>query len=175
MTLSQVQGETKAVVSARDASGAALLNNKGAHVDKRGYAVTAGLTPYRENTVTLDTKDISDRVELTVTEQRTAPQYGAIVMLDYPTITGYPLLLVLRDEAGNNLPLGAEVIDQQGNSTTFVGQGSRVFLRATEPRGRVRIHWGQSVDRQCLVDYALPNNIDEKKTDIIHLTATCKR
>ncbi|MFZ1873554.1 MAG: fimbria/pilus outer membrane usher protein [Chania sp.] len=175
LTLSQVQGETKAVVSARDASGAALLNNKGAHIDQHGYAVTAGLTPYRENTVTLDTKDISNRVELKVTEQRTAPQYGAIVMLDYPTITGYPLLLLLRDEAGNNLPLGAEVLDQQGNSMTFVGQGSRVFLRATEPRGRVRIQWGQSVDRQCLAYYQLPVNIDENKTDMVQLTAICKR
>ncbi|WP_081893214.1 MULTISPECIES: fimbria/pilus outer membrane usher protein [unclassified Serratia (in: enterobacteria)] len=175
VTLSQVQGETKAVISARGASGAALLNNKGAYIDQRGYAVTAGLTPYRENTVTLDPKDISDRVELKVTEQKTAPQYGAVVMLDYPTVTGYPLLLVLRDEAGNQLPLGAEVFDQQGNGTTFVGQGSRVFLRASESRGRVRVQWGQSADRQCLADYILPSNMAEGKTNMVHLTAICKR
>lgn len=175
VTLSQVQGETKAVISARGASGAALLNNKGVYIDTHGYAIAAGLTPYRENTVALDSKNIADQVELKVTEQKTAPQYGAVVMLDYPTVKGYPLLLVVRDETGNHLPLGAEVFDQQGNSTTFVGQGSRVFLRATESHGRVRIQWGQSADRQCLADYVLPEGVAKEKTNMVHLTAICKR
>lgn len=175
ITLSQAQGETKAVVSAPGAHGASLLNSKGVRIGSRGYAVTAGLIPYRENTVMLEPKEIPDNIELKVTEQRIAPRYGAIVMLDYPTISGNPVLLVLRDETGHFLPLGAEVFDHQGNSVTFVGQGSRVFMRITEPHGYIKIHWGQGRDRQCQANYSLPDHINDKNTDIVQLTATCRR
>jgi outer membrane usher protein len=175
ITLGQAQGETKAVVFAPGANGAALLNSKGVRIGNRGYAITAGLTPYRENTVTLDPKDISNSVELKVTEQKTSPQYGAIIMLDYPTVSGRPLLLVLHDDAGNPLPMGAEVFDHQGNSLTFVGQGSRVFMRTNALSGHIQIQWGQGAGRQCRANYNLPANIDDKSTDMIHITATCLR
>ncbi|NWL80839.1 fimbrial biogenesis outer membrane usher protein [Pseudomonas taiwanensis] len=156
VTFSQAQGETRAIVEAKGAKGAALLNSSGAEVNGSGYGVVSSLMPYRQNEVALDPKGTADDVELQLTSQNVAPRYGAVVMLKYPTITGEPVLLLVRDDNGEMLPVGAEVLDAQGNSLTLVGQGSRVFIRAAEREGELTVRWGQGEDRQCRVHYRLP-------------------
>lgn len=156
ISFSQAQGETRAVVEAKDAAGAALLNSNGAAVGGNGYGVVSSLMPYRENQVVLDPKGLPDEVELQTSAQNVAPRYGAVVMLKYPTLRGKPLLLRLFDEQGGNLPVGAEVLDAAGNSLTLVGQGSQVFLRVGEPAGELQVRWGEGSQRQCRAQYRLP-------------------
>lgn len=156
VTFSQAQGETRAIVEAKGAEGATLLNSSGAEVNGSGYGVVSSLMPYRQNEVALDPKGTADDVELQLTSQNVAPRYGAVVMLKYPTVTGEPVLLLVRDDTGAMLPVGAEVLDAQGNSLTLVGQGSRVFIRAAEREGELSVRWGQGEDRQCRVRYRLP-------------------
>ena len=156
INFSQSQGETRAVVAAKGAGGAALVNSNGGKVAGNGYGVLSGLMPYRENEVQLDPKGLADDVELQTTAQNVAPRYGAVVMLDYPTVSGTPLLLHLLDEQGQGLPVGAEVLDAAGNSLTLVGQGSRVFLRVGETRGELLVRWGSGGRSQCRARYRMP-------------------
>lgn len=174
INFSQAQGETKAIIAARGAKGASLTNSNGAKVDSNGYAIVSGLTPYRENTLSIDPKGIPDDVELSVTQQNVAPGYGAVVMLDYPTVSGQPILLQLRDDEGQQLPVGAEVFNAVNESLTLVGQGSRVFLRVQESRGKIKVKWGESIDRQCVAEYSLPASVD-MKTSFLRLSAVCHR
>lgn len=156
INFSQAQGETRVVVEAEDAAGAALLNSNGAAVGGNGYGVVSSLMPYRENQVALDPKGLPGEVELQTTAQNVAPRYGAVVMLKYPTSRGKPLLLRLLDEQGEHLPVGAEVLDAMGNSLTLVGQGSQVFLRVREATGELQVRWGEGLQRQCRANYRLP-------------------
>lgn len=175
INFSQEQGETKAIIKAQGAMGANLLNSNGAKVGSNGYAVVSGLTPYRENTLSLDPKGLTDDIELSVTEQSTAPGYGAIVMLDYPTVSGQPVLLKLIDDEGKNLPIGAEVMNLSDENLTFVGQGSRVFLRVQDTQGQIKVWWGKSADHQCIADYTLPKSVSSKKASFLHASAICHR
>ena len=173
ITFSQSQGETRAIVEAKNAKGARLLNNNGAQLGGSGYGVVASLMPYRQNEVALDPKGIADDVELQLTSQSIAPRYGAVVLLSYPTVTGEPVLLTLHNEQRQALPVGAEVLDAKGNSLTLVGQGSRVFFRATEQQGQLTVRWGQSSDRQCLVRYSLPSLERKRESPFIKAEALC--
>lgn len=172
---SQSQGETRVIVEAKGAEGARLFNSSGAQVDGRGYGLVSSLMPYRQNEVALDPKGIADNVELQLTSQNVAPRYGAVVVLKYPTATGEPVLLTVRDEQGQALPVGAEVLDANGSSVTLVGQGSRLFFRASEAHGALTVRWGQSSDRQCHVRYTLPPLQHERESPFIKAEASCIR
>ena len=173
VTFSQTQGEPRAIVEANGAEGARLFNNTGAAVGSNGYGVVSSLMPYRQNEVALDPKGISREVELQLTSQNVAPRYGAVVMLKYPTVTGEPVLMTLRDQHGEALPMGAEVFDAQGRSITLVGQGSRVFFHAPEQHGDLTVRWGKSDDRQCNVRYSLPLPRSTREPSFIKTEATC--
>ncbi|MDF3935613.1 fimbria/pilus outer membrane usher protein [Pseudomonas citronellolis] len=174
INFSQAQGETRAVVAARGASGAALLNSSGGEVAGNGYGVVSGLMPYRENEVQLDPKGLPDDVELQASAQSVAPRYGAVVMLDYPTVSGTPLLLQLLDEHGQGLPVGAEVLDAAGNSLTLVGQGSRVFLRVKEG-GELQVRWGSGTRERCRARYPAPPPAVGKGAPLPTAQAVCSR
>ncbi|MDF3931444.1 fimbria/pilus outer membrane usher protein [Pseudomonas citronellolis] len=174
LNLSPDQGETKVLVEAKGASGAALENNPGAAIGANGYAFAAGLTPYRRNRVALDPRGLGQDVELEVSEQQVVPRFGSVVLLRYPTRSGRPLLLELRDEQGGRLPVGAEVLDgDAGVSLTLVGQGSRVFLRAERSEGELLVRWGEGPDRQCRVAYRVPPKEAEQQP-LFHLRAVCQ-
>ncbi|MDF3931448.1 fimbria/pilus outer membrane usher protein [Pseudomonas citronellolis] len=173
VNFSQDQGETKALVEAAGAEGAAVLNSNGGKVGGNGYAVVTGLTPYRHNAVALDPKGMSEEVELQLTEQSVAPRHGSVVLLKYPTVTGKPVLLTLRDEQGQALPVGAEVLDAKGGSLTLVGQGSRVFLRSEAQRGRILVRWGEGAARECQADYQLPAARSDSTAPFLQAEALC--
>ncbi|MBB4862541.1 outer membrane usher protein [Pseudomonas nitritireducens] len=175
VTFSQAQGETRAIVEAKGAEGARLLNSSGAKVDGSGYGVVSSLMPYRQNEVALDPKGTAEDIELQLTSQNVAPRFGAVVMLEYPTLTGEPVLLTLRDERGEALPVGAEVLDAQGNTLTLVGQGSRVFIRAAERAGELTVRWGEGADRQCRVRYQLPPVAEKTPSAFTRAEALCSR
>ncbi|WP_218222371.1 fimbria/pilus outer membrane usher protein [Pseudomonas sp. Irchel 3H7] len=172
VNFTQAQGETRAIVEAKGAEGAALLNSSGARVGSNGYGVVSSLSPYRNNQVSLDSRNISDDVELQTTSQNVAPRYGAVVQLKYKTQTGKPLLLHLTDKEGQSLPVGAEVQDEQGNSLTLVGQGSRVFVRSEKEKGKVIVLWGDRVDQSCEANYMAPES-KEKSSSILKVKAIC--
>ncbi|AZF15612.1 MULTISPECIES: fimbria/pilus outer membrane usher protein [Pseudomonas] len=175
VTFSQSKGETRVIVEARGAQGASLLNSNGGAISSSGYGVVSGLIPYRHNEVVIDPKGMAADVELEMSSQNIAPRHGAIVMLKYPTTQGAPVLLNLRDEAGNALPTGAEVLDAEGNSLTLVGQMSRAFIRAAEPKGELIVRWGDTLDGQCRVLYTLSAAARKDKVDFEKVDALCTK
>ncbi|MCY1506114.1 Outer membrane usher protein HtrE [compost metagenome] len=175
VNFSQTQGETRAVVDARGADGAALLNSSGATVGRNGYGVVSGLAPYRLNEVALDPKGVSHDVDLEITAQEVAPYYGAIVMLKYPTRTGKALLLKLLDQDGGSVPVGAEVFDAAGNALTLVGQGGHVFLRTAGSGGSLTVQWGSGTDQRCVASYPAPAEVAAAGSSLPRAQARCVR
>lgn len=152
--LGQTQGETMALVEAKGAQGARVSHGIGSEVDGDGYAVLAGLNPYRTNVIGLDPSGLPLDVEIDGSAQMVAPRRGAIVKLAYETHIGQPLLLKVQRSDGSTPPFGAEVMNGTGDSVAVVGQGGLIFVRGEQ--SVLHVQWGKEPDQRCRLDYKVP-------------------
>ena len=130
LTIGPPLGESPfAIVNVPGAKGAGLLNGYGARVDSRGYAIVPSLTPYRENTVSVDSKGLPDTVDILQNEQVIVPRMGAAVAVKMKTQSGKPVLLIVRDMQGNYLPIGSELTNSTGEMAGIVGQAGMAYIR----------------------------------------------
>ncbi len=79
LTLGQTLGETVAIVSVPGTPGIGIDNQYGVTTDWRGYALIGNLTPYRINSLTLDSLELPDTLELPESDQDVVPTAGAIM------------------------------------------------------------------------------------------------
>ncbi|VTR22477.1 Outer membrane usher protein fimD precursor [Serratia fonticola] len=79
LTLGQTLGETVAIVSVTGTPGIGIDNQYGVTTDWRGYALIGNLTPYRINSLTLDSLELPDTLELPESDQEVVPTAGAIM------------------------------------------------------------------------------------------------
>jgi outer membrane usher protein len=162
-------GSAFALVEAKGATGAKLVNGQGAIIDDNGYAIVPSLMPYRVNTVAIDPKGLSENVELKETSGEVVPRAGAALLLKIPTAVGRPLIVSIRDEHGKFLPMGGQLFDRKGNSLAAIGQGGIAFVRGLEGSGELQAKWGPGASEQCVLPYAAPApvNVSEKNTGAI--------
>jgi outer membrane usher protein len=167
-------GETSAIVEAENAKGARITNYSGLRLDNSGKAVVPYLSPYRQNTVELDPKGLSRDVELKYTSQKIAPTAGAVGLLRYETESGYSILVTTRDVAGNPLPFGANVSDEQQRSVGYIGQVGEGLLRVNNPKGQLEVKWGEGAGESCRFNYQLPAVSPGDESDYRRLEVICQ-
>lgn len=155
VTFAPELGDTLGIVEAPDAQGARVNGSHSAQVGKSGYAVVPHLTPYRQNVVELDPKDLAVDVELKTAAQNVAPRAGSVVKLQFETLSGQALLITALREDGSPLPFGADVFEEDGASVGVVGQGGKAFVRVTHNPGELHIKWGSSAAATCRLHYDL--------------------
>ena len=155
VTFAPELGDTIGIVQAPDAKGARINGNHGAQVGSSGYAVVPHLTPYRQNAVELDPKDLSVDVELKTAAQNVAPRAGSVVKLHFDTVTGQAILITALREDGTLLPFGSDVFDEEGASVGVVGQGGKAFVRVARPQGVLTVKWGGGASASCHLNYDL--------------------
>ena len=173
ITSSQFQGETMTIISAPGAQNTQVDNGLGMTLDKKGYAVISGMTPYRENTISLDPKDMADDIELEVTSQKVSPRYGSITKLVFPTRKGTAVLLTLEKRDGKSLPIGSQVLDSNGNFITLLGQGNRLFIRTEKTEESLTIIVNKLKNEKCIVKFNIPQKPDNTVTGYIQVQAKC--
>ncbi|KIH81048.1 Outer membrane usher protein [Pseudomonas batumici] len=154
VTLTPELGDTIGLVNAPGAKGAWVGSNN-SQVDDNGYAVVPHLTPYRQNVVELDPKDMSHDVELKSASHNVAPRAGAVVVMKYETSSGRALIINALREDGSPLPFGADVFDESGASVGTVGQSSKAFVRVPQDRGQLAVKWGPASTDICRIAYDL--------------------
>ncbi|WP_313369011.1 fimbria/pilus outer membrane usher protein [Achromobacter animicus] len=157
VVMTPASGETVAIVEAKDAAGARVLNSSGVRLDSKGRAIVSTLTPYARNSVELDPKGLPLNVELKATEQHVAPTAGAVVRLSFETENaGSAALLTVTTPSGEPLPFGADVLDADGKSVGVVAQGGRVLARGLkDTQGILTVKWGANDGETCTFGYAL--------------------
>lgn len=171
VTFGPYLADTFALVEAKGAKGARVLNSQGTKIDGNGYALVPAVTPYRYNSVLLDPQGMEGKVELQDGEQRVAPYAGAAVKIVFKTRSGNALLIRARLADGQAVPLGTEVYDDTGSIVGMVGQGSQVYVRAEQPRGRLTLKWGDHDSEQCGLPYdTAGQDLDQP---LIKLDALC--
>jgi outer membrane usher protein len=176
VTFAPELGDTVGIVQAPDAQGARINGNHSAQIGKSGFAVVPHLTPYRQNIVELDPKDLSTDVELKTAARNVAPRAGAVVKLQFETTSGQALLITALREDGSPLPFGADVFDQDGASVGVVGQGGQAFVRVPRTQGPLTIRWGPHARAACQLHYDLGKQSNATGTQrLLNLDAgTCR-
>lgn len=144
--------DTLALVSAPGAKGAHLTVGDGV-IGSSGYAVMPYLSAYRENTVGIDISKLESDVEVKNTSSVTVPRSGAIVRVEFETDQGRSLLLELHRSDNGFIPLGADVLDDQGHSVGSVGQAGQAYVRGVGESGKLRVTWGSDANSTCIVNY----------------------
>ncbi len=157
VALSSQTGDTLAVIEAKDAVGARVATAPGVRVDGDGLAVVAGMEPYSQNAVNIDTKGLPMGVEFKSTEQHFAPTAGAVVRVRFETENrGQAVVIRLRRPNGETVPFGADVLDPAGGNVGTVSQGSRAMFYSKAPTGDLVVKWGEGIGQSCKVRYELP-------------------
>jgi len=171
VTFGPYLADTFALVEAKGAKGARVLNSQGTRIDGNGYALVPAVTPYRYNSVLLDPQGMEGKVELQDGEQRVAPYAGAAVKVVFKTRSGNALLIRARMADGQAVPLGTEVYDAADSIVGMVGQGSQVYVRTEQPKGRLTLKWGDHDSEQCGLPYDTAGlDLDQP---LIKLDAVC--
>lgn len=161
----QPLGETMALVKADNAAGVKVANNGGIYTDSKGFAVVPYVTPYRQNSLSLDTATLNNNTDVLNDTRTVVPTKGALALADYPTVTGYKIMLQL---SGKEVPFGATAsIKNRDNLTDgIVDERQRVWLNGAPEKGTVEVNWaGES----CRATYQITSFSDTTH----YVTAPC--
>lgn len=140
-----------ALVEAPGAEGARMLNGYGSRIDANGFAIVPSLTPYRENTVAVNTVGLPNNVDVLEGESTVIPRMGAAVKVNVKTQVGAPSILIVRDKKGQPLPIGADIFDERSNSLGIIGQGGMAFIRGWQAEKSNLYVKNASGDRLCTI------------------------
>lgn len=162
-----------AVIGVPGGEGAKVFNGHGAKVDGAGYAIVPSLTPYQENIVSIDYSGLPDTVDVLENQKTVVPRMGSAITVDMKTLVGRPMILIVKDAAGQFLPIGAQIVDDKNVSQSIIGQGGMAFVRGWDPeKQQLYTEWDKN---KCLVRTAgtkqYAHDLPEGK--IVQMEVTC--
>lgn len=162
-------GDTFALAEVKGIEGARLANTSGAKTGSNGFAIVPNVTPYRNNWVRLDTRDLGADIEIENPSQQVIPRRGSVTKAMFTSQQGRRVQFELRHPDGSNLPFGAVVVDVQGNELGIVDPFSSALALVTEDAGVVTVKSG---GKACEVEYQLP----EKQAGVFyeHYMGVCR-
>lgn len=171
VTFGQYIGDTFALIEAKGATGAKLVNSPISKIDRFGYAILPSISPYRYNDLAIDPAGMSGNVEVEGGEQRVAPILGAAVKVKFKTRFGYSVLIQTHLLNGKVLPIGADVMTDTGEIIGMVGQNGQIYARVEQLEGQLAIRWGNEPAQQCQINYHLEQQ--QIQQQLIKLNSTC--
>ena len=131
-----------------------LHNQPVAKTGPMGKALVPGLTPYRQNRVSIDPDDLPLDANLNATAMQAVPARQSGVTLRLGRGVSASVLVVLRDGEGRFIPVGSELRVNGRASDFIVGYDGEVWLEHLRQRNRIKVNTGQG---QCEAEFALPS------------------
>lgn len=172
ITLGHYLADTFALIEAKGAQGAQVMNTQSTLINRKGFALLSSLTPYQYNAISLNPTGMSGQTELSNGYAQVVPYAGAALKINFKTQQGHALLIRARLANGELLPMGAEVFDQAGQTLGMVAQNGQIYLRSETLEGQLQIRWGDREQESCRLSYAItPAQRIER---LIKLSASCE-
>lgn len=166
ITLTPYNSDNYALIEAKGAEGAKVAGYAGATVDMFGYALYPSLVPYQMNQVSIDPDGSALDIEFENTSLKVAPRAGAVVKVKFKTHRGTPVLIT-STFAGEQIPFGADVFDENNIYVGSVTQGGVIYARVSETRGTLLVKWGEDMHSRCQVGYILaPESADKNRQSV---------
>lgn len=172
ITFGPYLSDTFALIEAKGAYGASVLNAQGTKINKSGYALVPALTPYKYNNIAINPEGMASNTEVNAGDTKIAPYAGSTVKVKFNTRQGYALLIQSQLQSGIVVPLGAEVLNENDENIGMTGQNGQIYLRAEKEAGTIVVKWGDESNDQCSVQYEIPES--DLNSPLIHLTEICK-
>lgn len=178
VTLGPQLGELPfAIIEAKGASGAKIMNGYGTQVDRNGYAIMPSLTPYRENSISISGYEELKNVDILESQHIVIPRANSSLYVKMRTIVGAPVMLTIRDETGAYLPISTRILDENGKEKSIVGQGGMAFLRGWDAAKEKLYAQGRNEKTICSItaDNKAINKLKASKDNVTTLEAVCSR
>ncbi|WP_181012943.1 fimbria/pilus outer membrane usher protein [Citrobacter amalonaticus] len=157
-----INGDTPvALIEAKGAKGSLAMGDSAARINSAGYAYVSNLSPYRFNDVSIDPSKMEQDTELKETSTKVVPRAGAIVYVPFATDARRSVFFRLSMKNGKNIPLGAEIFNENNEAVGTVGQSGRAFTRGIDQSGTLSVIWGDKTEEQCRFNYQLPETSQE--------------
>ncbi|EGK9462190.1 fimbrial biogenesis outer membrane usher protein, partial [Escherichia coli] len=155
ITLSQTLGETTALVEAPGASGVNISNQTGVNTDFRGYTIVPYISPYRENTISLNTEALPENADVELSSRTVTPTRGAIARANFNIRVGNRVLMILDKPSGEAIPFGAIVtlLNSENANSFIVGDNGQVYMTGMPDSGVLAVKWGNNADQNCRVEF----------------------
>ncbi|WP_230944914.1 fimbria/pilus outer membrane usher protein [Burkholderia stagnalis] len=171
-TASSEVGDTFAVVTVPGQSGVKVAAPSGTAITNGlGTAVVPSVRPYARATLQVDSRSLPMNVRLDTTTLDVGLRRGSVVTREIKATEMRQLLLSIRDASGAPAPVGASVLDEQGQFVgTIIGDGN--FMLANDDIGKsLRL---SSVNlNECRISYSAPYKFDPDQP-YEEATATCE-
>ncbi len=174
ITLAQTLSETMTLVNAENAADIKVENGTGVYTDSRGYAVAPYSSPYRTNSILLNTAT-NPLVDIAEPVKEVIPTRGAVALATFSTRTGGRVLLTLKRHGGS-VPFGAVATLEEENGKRYasiVGDNGQVYLTGVKGDEKVTVKWGESVAQQCTATLLFSSNEAPRRTLRV-LSSECK-
>ena len=151
ITLSQPLGNTFALVHADNANGVGVLNAPGVKIDHFGYAVVNNISPYRYNSVALDTEELSTGLDIPQSIVQTVPTEKAIVRVNFDTYYGYSLLIHSHLKDRTYPQIGSVVFNSTQRNSGTVGMNGDMYVSGVKVGEVITVKWGEESLSQCTI------------------------
>lgn len=160
LTFSPYSSNGYIIAHAKDAKGAQISSSPNLKIDFLGNAAIPIGSPYQKNTISLDPKNISENIQLKTTSKDVYPRSGAIILAEFNTKFGYPLLL--KPLQNSQIAFGSNVYDENMNLEGHVGQGGLIFIHPSHAKGTLRIFNHLDQESTCTIKYDIQDLIKAK-------------
>ena len=157
ITLSQPLGDTFALVRADNARGVPVLNAPGVEINRFGYAIVSNVSPYRYNTIALNTNNLPTGLDIPQAAMQTVPTQKAIVGVNFETYYGHMLLIHSKFSDGSTPQLGATVYNEKHRNSGTVGIGGDMFVAGIKQGETLTVRWGDESTEYCQI--TIPDNL----------------
>ncbi|HCM62017.1 MAG TPA: fimbrial biogenesis outer membrane usher protein [Morganella sp. (in: Bacteria)] len=163
-----------AIVEAQGADGAKFQNGYGTKVNSFGYAIVPNLTAYRENQIALDARNLDTDVDVMDDMTTVVPRAGSAIKVKIKTMTGKPVVLVVRDQNGQFLPIGTNLYGPDGEYLTIVGQAGMAYIRGWDGASGALQAKSSSLG-ECLInpEPSVASKIASSQNEITQLEVKC--
>ena len=140
--------------------GVGLGSNVLSRTDAAGVALIPRLSPYQNNSIRLDAKELPINAELDSIEQIVVPGYRSGVMAVFPVRSGRGALLRIVFEDGDPAPAGAVVQIEGEKQEFYVARRGESFMTGLQSSNRVSLSWeGKRCDFAVLLPPAANDEI----------------
>lgn len=140
--------------------GIGLGSNILSRTDASGVALIPRLSPYQNNSIRLDPRELPINAELDSIEQIVVPGYRSGVMAVFPVRSGRGALLRIVFEDGEPAPAGAVVRIEGEKEEFYVARRGESFVTGLQSSNRVSLSWeGKRCDFAVLLPPAANDEI----------------
>lgn len=150
-------GETFGIVEVEGGENVQVQGQQG-QLNRDGFGLVSWLSPYAENQVLLNLEKSNLDLELESSVASVAPVNGSVVRLAYKSRVGRPLLLTFTREENTSIPMGADLINDEGEVIGVSGRNHWAIARVRLPNGFLTAKWGDKPAQSCKAKYTL--NLD---------------